>query len=800
MINSRLSRIASAVVAFVLVCTFAMPATAVAEQLEITVDNHSHAADQETLSGLVIDGVDAPKPGVTLDNTAEVSSAEGTKWEIPVLWVADNLELSTEAQEGRSYLPVLVFYLPQGYGVDATEFTVTLSDSLAELFGGNEIVSVYDAKTGITYILPASLRDVISAQQEESDVQWGQSQQPFEPSVDPWDGSAGDSADVPSAPDNRTLVDIYCAQTARDAFTDEDLEFFLDLVMHKLEPQAVELLLDSFPAFRAAADQGQIGREIGLYVYYKAGDKDGIQEHEAVPADALAYVGYDAVVDGDNVKYCYMIGMDLSDLAKLDDDNPVRDSATGKYMLVREGENITTLENTIVHELFHAVMDDYSRTGMLGATDIRNAVTDEKGVFPTQELADLHAAINYPRWFVEGSASSVENIYQFRNNLFRMLRAEQGSETTCTEFYDADGLLYNYLNATSDNESLYFDLEYSNGYDENGNEVDTGQCRYVSGYLATLYLSELAAEKAGEPAIAETEDTISISSERLRAGLNQILERMHDGETLDQVVHDLSPVDTNGKKLYADTSDFEAKFIKGESTKTANGLNYYGDAASLEFTTKFLNYLVAIENTMGKDENPNGSILMDFSTKLESPLDGSKDSYSDFLQIVESNELVESTVPNEVALAGGGKSESGTPVHSEEATKMAAKTAQGDGGAASASGVKSGKPDNPSKASEDATKVAAEKAAKTTVGAAQGDSKAAAVSGTQPSKSETPTVDSKNAAKATTEIATKTTTGAVAEAPADAAAEVPSKAPAKETQGDGKVASGKAPNAQMSAL
>jgi hypothetical protein len=105
-------------------------------------------------------------------------------------------------------------------------------------------------------------------------------------------------------------------------------------------------------------------------------------------------------------------------------------------------------------------------------------------------------------------------------------------------------------------------------------------------------------------------------------------------------------------------------------------LSYFGDEASLEFTTTFLNYLVAIENTMGKDENPAGSILMEFDTKLQSPLDRSKDSYSDFLQIVESNELVESTVPNEVALAGGGKSESGTAVGSEDGAKMAAKTAQ----------------------------------------------------------------------------------------------------------------------------
>ena len=665
MTHSLFSRVLSTVVAFVLVAAFAMPATALAVQTEVEVDNHALAGDQPTVSGLVIDDVAAPNPGDTLDNTAKVTSAEGVEWEIPVLWVADNLELATEAQEGRSYLPALVFYLPQGFAIDGSEFKVTLSDSLTELFGGSEVVSVYDAQTGITYILPASLRNFfVSAQQNTSENQSGNQ-------------SSSEASEAPSGSYVRSLVDIYCSQTARDAFSDEDLEFILDLILNKLEPQAVELLLDSFPAFRAAADQGQIGREIGLYVYYKAGDKDGIAEHEAAPPDALAYVGYNAVIDGDNIKYCYMMAVDLSSLAQLDDDdNPVRNPATGKFVLVREGEAMTTLENTIVHELLHAIMDDYNRTGMLGATDIRNAVTDEEGDFPTKELEDLYNTIHYPRWFIEGTASSVENVYAFRYNMFKMLRAKEGSETTFNDVYDVDSLLYNYLNATSDKKDLYFDLEFSGGYDENGNEVDSDQSRYVSGYLATLYLSELAAKKGGESAIKEDETTVAISSERLRAGLNSILERMHNGETLDQVVNDLSPVDVNGKKLYSDTNDFEAKFIKGVGSETATGTNYSGDEASLQFTTTFLNYLVALEKTMGQDEKPNGSILMDFATDLASPLDGTKDSYSDFLQIVESNEMVESTVPNEVALAGGGKSESGTAAGSEDGAKMAAKTAQ----------------------------------------------------------------------------------------------------------------------------
>ena len=53
--------------------------------------------------------------------------------------------------------------------------------------------------------------------------------------------------------------------------------------------------------------------EISLYIYYKTGDKDGNPDHAGVK-DAMAYVSGDArKVDGE-LKYCYMIGMDVNGL------------------------------------------------------------------------------------------------------------------------------------------------------------------------------------------------------------------------------------------------------------------------------------------------------------------------------------------------------------------------------------------------------------------------------------------------------------------------------------------------------
>lgn len=100
--------------------------------------------------------MDKSQVGAKLDDTATVSTAEGATWDIATLWVRDDLSVATTAEEGRTYLPVLAFFVPQDYVLEGSSFTVTLSDSLTELFGTNDIVSVYDARRGITYILPAT--------------------------------------------------------------------------------------------------------------------------------------------------------------------------------------------------------------------------------------------------------------------------------------------------------------------------------------------------------------------------------------------------------------------------------------------------------------------------------------------------------------------------------------------------------------------------------------------------------------------------------------------------------------------
>ena len=91
------------------------------------------------------------------------------------------------------------------------------------------------------------------------------------------------------AEETENLVDLYCSQTVKDMIGQEKLQELTEIVVTSIEPQAVNLLIEKFPCFQEAADNDEIGREIGLYIYYRKGDADGIDEHQDLPSDAYAY-------------------------------------------------------------------------------------------------------------------------------------------------------------------------------------------------------------------------------------------------------------------------------------------------------------------------------------------------------------------------------------------------------------------------------------------------------------------------------------------------------------------------------
>ena len=145
----------------VTICTSMLVTVSVyAASREVDVENHMLDGDNKRcVSGITIDDVTAPEPDDILDESARVTTAEGVTWEIHVIWVDDAFQLSNRCDEGKTYLPVLIYYVPADYMVQGDTYSVTLSDALTSLFGTQEITSIYNTATGLTFILTASLRD-----------------------------------------------------------------------------------------------------------------------------------------------------------------------------------------------------------------------------------------------------------------------------------------------------------------------------------------------------------------------------------------------------------------------------------------------------------------------------------------------------------------------------------------------------------------------------------------------------------------------------------------------------------------
>ncbi len=145
-------------------------------------------------------------------------------------------------------------------------------------------------------------------------------------------------------------------------------------------------------------------------------------------------------------------------------------------------------------------------------------------------------------------------------------------------------------------------------------------------------------------------DIESVSSEKLREGLSDILYRLHQGDTLDEVISEISG------GAYENTEDFTKRFIKGVYNEETQ--DYDGDPESLAFCEGYLNYMNRLD-AMDPETHPVGSVLMDeFGSTQPTPIEKDAAASSDFYRIVEENTMTTSTVSNE-DLQDGGTSYSG---------------------------------------------------------------------------------------------------------------------------------------------
>ena len=636
---------------------------------EVDVDNHTQGRDDaRTVSGITIGDVDAPKEGVRLDEKAVVTTAEGETWEIPVIWIGEDLKPDTGLAGKGSYLPVLAYVVPDEYTVKSSDvsgrgYKITLSEDLLKLFGENKIISVYENKTGITFILPAKLKDLFAKKgtvknptdeggneivpadqvapfEEEAEEEPAQEQeeQPEQEEEEPeQEEEEEEEEEKPQEEDDEEetysrIVNVHCDANAKEALSASDLEFLADLIVNTLQPQAVNLLIEKFPALKTAAANKEIGNYLAVVVSYNK--------------DTSAY-GYSSRgnVDDDtypNYKFVYSLTVNANQLTEHTED--------GKTVIARDtgSKALTDLANTVVHELFHCVSYDYNRPGLTGL------------LYDGNTLQEYSSDVEFPVWFKEGTASTVENNWQFRQGSLKIMRTPFGADSP-QDYYSKDLLVQRYVGADVGG-------EYTSNYiyDIGGND---SLSYYVGGYLACMYLYELAASRDSSigTSISESGGNVVVSSEKLRLGMNSIIERMHKGETLDQVINSISAGIPGG--AYKDTADFEARFIKGVKDEDGK-YDLAGDPASVDFVYEFMSYMNRIDQAKERGERndyANGSVLFDFETDFRSPLSFEGTYSTSVLQPLDDDKgnfqrYSRSTVGDRQAYSTGGKSESGTPV------------------------------------------------------------------------------------------------------------------------------------------
>ena len=568
------------------------------------------AAGKRTLTGPCITNFDAPAFNEPFDNIATIQTNEGYHWDIPVIWVDEKGCVSTTCLRGISYAPVFAFYVPENVilkGDDgSTNFYIKMPEFLTTLYKDATFLSVSNPSTKITFITTSSIVDFVGetfttpAVEAALFTSYNLSGTASAPVIsgssnsDDQDQTAlaapSDNAAPTPAPE-KDLVEIHCSEGAIELIGKENLSWFTNLVKNVIEPQAVYILTKAFPSYTAAAnntEKDELGRYIGLYIY----DQRNIVDKDKDVEGALAYVWEDYDTANDS-KFSYYMGVNTHNLYSIDDNT---------HEVSFDENELYNLHNTIVHELMHAFMDDYNRVGMTGT-------------YPLQYTDATYKDNMFPAWFVEGSASAVENVYEYRNEIFEAMRTytDEKHEEIVNGTYTADLLLSFYANY---NDPDYGGASISTKKPDYEHETLNTASRYVTGYLACLYLSKLALEVDNDAYVpyynSVKEDFSGTDSPEFNSylfclGFDSILYNLHEGKPLDTIVNEISG------GTYTDTAAFQNAFL------TKND-------GSVDFCVDYLNYLNEITNDLTERNNgeitiANGSILLPFDTESRSPIE-----------------------------------------------------------------------------------------------------------------------------------------------------------------------------------
>ncbi len=333
-------------------------------------------------------------------------------------------------------------------------------------------------------------------------------------------------------------ADESAVEHARETDSLAYLEWLSDYCVNVVEPQVVEMLM-RIPLFAEAASDGLLSKYIALGLTYNDVNQFGaitLTSYLDKEGRTIEDDGESEIPNAYNVAYRICVNTYIYDEKTMDD--PAKQKE---------------LQDTMLHEMMHAVMEDYIRNG-------------ETGMFADGSFADRVEDTNaFPSWFSEGSAITIQcGYYSTREEMlgtFMDLEEKTREEK---------------LETLSDPEEMYQTLAYfrdsmtEEEWDEIESETGLRNIlptdlrvegnQYLSTYYGTMYLYYLSALHMG---LEPFDEDGTLDMEIMMEGMENIMRKLHEGYSLSQLVAEISEDPETGEPLYEDLTAYEEAFLNG---------------------------------------------------------------------------------------------------------------------------------------------------------------------------------------------------------------------------------------------
>ncbi len=419
----------------------------------------------------------------------------------------------------------------------------------------------------------------------------------------------------------RVYADDWAEEYVKKNHCEDYLPWLTDYIINIAEPQAVNMVL-RIPCLREAVDQGLISKYIGLDMTYNDVNQFGAMT-------LCCYLGK----KGNMVK----IGSEpICTLAHHLTVNLMNFDQNTRNDVNKRRE----LQDTLVHEMLHAFMNDYTRNAMVGLHKDGSWNKDENNMLPL--------------WFVEGTAVSLQAVYdQRRDEILQLLLLDPdaGKEEILAELSDADSIFYNLAYMRDQILEQESPEEYAEEYgsrDALMTSLPAEENTYNLSYLGVMNLYNMAAVSMG---LDTFDDEGRVQMDALLQGLDMILRLLHNGSSMDEIIAWISTDPYTGVPEYTDTADYERKFMQSAD-----------DSGS----TFALLLLQDFESRIGDpaDYVPSGSVLPGYNTSRKDFMDENYHAAPPAFEIIipddpyydrEQSYYAVSTVPNSLTALGGGR-------------------------------------------------------------------------------------------------------------------------------------------------